>query len=90
MMVNIYDTFHVADAGSLISDPVKFAAIEYEYDIACFEGGELMDDLCTPGEKTIIARSFILIIYYNLFAHIGKHSIQGQFRSQRITIKSDV
>jgi hypothetical protein len=59
----------------LISDPVKFAAIEDEYDITLFEGGKLMDDLGAPGEKTIIARCFILIIYYNLLAHIGKHLI---------------
>jgi hypothetical protein len=90
MMVNVYDALHAADAGSFISDPVKFAAIEDEYDVTFFEGGKLMDNLITPGEETIIARCFILIVNCNRLAHIKKHMIQGQLRSQRIAIKSDM
>jgi hypothetical protein len=90
MMVNIYDTLHAAYAGSLIPDPVKFAAIEDEYDITLFERRKLMDDLGAPGQKTIIARCFILIVDCNLLTHIRKHLIQGQLRSQRIAIKPDM
>src|SRR5512137_2661659 len=88
MMINIYDSLHTTYMGRFISYSIKFTAIKDEDHVIFFKHRKFMDNSISAGKKTIIGRSLVLIINHNFFACIQEHVIQGQLRSQGITVKS--